>query len=163
MHLPTKAQISLVEIHGARFRGTNQVGVKAGLRKHQGLAVDRNVKVFEKAGQVAHTLAILKCRFAPVELFRDVLEEQLQRHADQLSELISCTRQPDRRGYDEEILIARTVSSRRALADTAAALRRMAEDTYGTCKRCAGSIPLERLNAVPQTPFCLPCQQARTG
>ena len=99
----------------------------------------------------------------PVELFRDVLEEQLQRHADQLSELISCTRQPDRRGYDEEILIARTVSSRRALADTAAALRRLAEDTYGTCKRCAGSIPLERLNAVPQTPFCLPCQQVRTG
>jgi RNA polymerase-binding transcription factor len=99
----------------------------------------------------------------PVELFRDVLEEQFQRHADQLGELISCTRQPDRGGYDEETLIARTVSSRRALADTAAALRRIAEDTYGTCKRCAGSIPLERLHAVPQTPFCLPCQQVLTG
>ena len=99
----------------------------------------------------------------PVELFGDILEEQFQRHADQLSELNSCTQQPDRGGYDEETLIALTVSSRRALADTAAALRRMAEGTYGTCKRCAGSIPLERLQAVPQTPFCLPCQQVRPG
>lgn len=99
----------------------------------------------------------------PVELFRDIVEEQFQRHADQLSELIRCTRQPDRGGYDEETLIALTVSSRRALADTAAALRRIAEGTYGTCKRCAGSIPLERLQAVPQTPLCLPCQQVRTG
>ena len=101
----------------------------------------------------------------PVELFRDALEEQFQRHADELSELISCTRQSDLGGYDEETLIALTVSSRRALADTAAALRRVAEGpgTYGTCKRCAGSIPLERLQAVPQTPFCLPCQQVRTG
>ena len=99
----------------------------------------------------------------PVELFRDVLEEQFQRHADQLSQLISCTRQPDRGGYDEETLIALTVSSRRTLADTAAALRRVAEGTYGTCKRCAASIPLERLQTVPQTPFCLPCQEVQTG
>lgn len=99
----------------------------------------------------------------PVELFGDIVEEQFQRHADQLSELISCTRKPDWGGYDEETLIALTISSRRALADTAAALRRMAEGTYGTCKRCAGSIPLERLQAVPQTPFCLPCQQVRPG
>jgi RNA polymerase-binding transcription factor DksA len=102
----------------------------------------------------------------PVELFRDILEEQFQRHADELSELISCTRQPERGGYDEETLIALTVSSRRPLADTAAALRRIAEGTYGTygtCKRCAGSIPPERLQAVPQTPFCLQCQQVRTG
>jgi DnaK suppressor protein len=98
----------------------------------------------------------------PVELFRDILEEQFQRHADELSELISCTRQPER-GGDEETLIALTVSSRRALADTAAALRRVAEGTYGTCKRCAVSIPLERLQAVPQTSLCLPCQQVRTG
>jgi RNA polymerase-binding transcription factor DksA len=99
----------------------------------------------------------------PVELFRDVLEEQFRRHADELSELISCTRRPDLGSYDDETLIAVTVSSRRALADTAAGLLRMAEGTYGTCKRCAGSIPLERLQAVPQTPFCLPCQQVRTG
>ena len=98
----------------------------------------------------------------PVELFRDILEEHFQQHTGQLSELIMCTQQPNRGGYDEETLIALTVSSRRALADTAAALRRMAEGTYGSCKRCAVSIPLERLQAVPHTPFCLPCQRTRT-
>jgi RNA polymerase-binding transcription factor len=99
----------------------------------------------------------------PVELLRDTLEEQFRRHTGQLSELTMWTRQPDRGGYDEETLIALTVSSRQALADTAAALRRMAEGTYGTCRRCAASIPLERLETVPHTPFCLPCQQTRAG
>jgi RNA polymerase-binding transcription factor DksA len=39
----------------------------------------------------------------------------------------------------------------------------MAEGTYGTCKRCAVSIPLDRLQTVPHAPFCLPCQRTRTG
>ena len=99
----------------------------------------------------------------PVELFRDILEEQFGRHTRQLGEFIMCAQQPDRGGYDEETLIALTVSSRQALADTAAALRRVAEGTYGTCKRCAVSIPLERLQTVPQAPFCVPCQSTRIG
>ena len=98
-----------------------------------------------------------------LEPFRDILEEQLQRHTGQLSELIRCTRQPDRGGYDEETLIALTVSCRRAMADAAAALQRIAEDTYGTCKRCAVSIPLERLQTVPHASFCLPCQRTRSS
>jgi len=98
----------------------------------------------------------------PVELFRDILEEQFQQHTGQLGELVMCTQQLDRGGYDEETLIALIVSSRQALADTAEALRRMAEGTYGTCKRCAVSIPLERLEILPQTRFCLPCQRRRT-
>ena len=98
-----------------------------------------------------------------LEPFRDILEEQLQRHTGQLSELIRCARQPDRGGYDEETLIALTVSCRRAMADAAAALQRIAEDTYGTCKRCAVSIPLERLQTVPHAAFCLPCQRTRSG
>ncbi len=48
----------------------------------------------------------------PVELFRDILEEQFERHTGQLGELILCAQQPDRGGYDEETLIALTVSSR---------------------------------------------------
>lgn len=99
----------------------------------------------------------------PVELFRDILEEQFQRHTGQLGDLVMCTQQLDRGGYDEETLIALIVSSRQALADTAEALRRMAEGTYGTCKRCAVNIPLERLEILPQTRFCLPCQRKRTG
>jgi RNA polymerase-binding transcription factor DksA len=99
----------------------------------------------------------------PVELFRDILEEQFQRHTGELSELAACAQQPDRGGYDEETLVALIVSSRLALADTADALRRMAEGTYGTCKRCAGSIPLERLQILPHARFCVRCQRTRRG
>lgn len=99
----------------------------------------------------------------PEELFRDILEEQFQRYTGQLSELIMCKRQPDRGGYDEETLIALTASSRQALVDTAAALRRMAEGTYGTCMRCAVRISFERLQILPHAPFCLSCQRKRTG
>jgi len=97
----------------------------------------------------------------PVELFCDILEEQFHRHTGELSQLVACAQQPDRGGYDDETLIALIVSSRLALAHTADALRRMAEDTYGTCKRCAASIPLERLQILPHAQFCVSCQRVR--
>jgi DnaK suppressor protein len=94
----------------------------------------------------------------PIEVLRNRLEKQFQLRTDQLSELVICTQETHRGGYDEETLIALIVSSRQALADIADALRRMAEDTYGTCKRCAVSIPLERLEILPQARFCVACQ-----
>lgn len=99
----------------------------------------------------------------PVELFRDLLEEQFHQHTGQLSELTVCTQRSDRGGYDDDTLLGLVRSSRRALADTAAALRRMAEGTYGTCEHCAGNIPLERLEALPHARFCAPCQRTRIG
>src|SRR4051812_32118572 len=62
----------------------------------------------------------------PIELLRNTLEEQLQRHTDQLSALTVCSQQPDRGGYDDT-LAALIASSRRAVADTTRALRRMAD------------------------------------
>jgi DnaK suppressor protein len=115
------------------------------------------------AALVERTSDVTRTVHDPIELLRNALEEQYQRHTGQLSELIMCSRQLDRGGYDEETLVGLIVSSRRALADTAEALRRMAEGTYGTCKRCAASIPLERLEILPQTRFCLPCQRKRAG
>ncbi len=40
-----------------------------------------------------------------------------------------------------------------------AALRRIAEGTYGICVACAGDIPRKRLEAVPWTDCCLRCQE----
>ena len=100
--------------------------------------IHRRVFMRPTARFIERTRHVTSTVHDPVELFRDVLEEQFERHTGQLGELIMCAQQPDRGGYDEETLIALTVASRRALADTAAALRRMAEGTYGTCKRCAG-------------------------
>lgn len=38
-----------------------------------------------------------------------------------------------------------------------AALARIADGSYGTCARCGGAIEPERLEAVPETPFCQAC------
>jgi RNA polymerase-binding transcription factor DksA len=99
----------------------------------------------------------------PIELLRNTLEEQFQRHTDQLAELAVCSRQPDRGGYDDDTLAALIASSRQAVADTAQALRRMAEGSYGTCERCTAGIPLQRLEILPHARFCVPCQRRQTG
>jgi DnaK suppressor protein len=99
----------------------------------------------------------------PIELLRNTLEEQLQRHTDQLSALTCCSQQPDRGGYDDHTLAALIASSRRAVADTAQALRRMAEGNYGTCERCTADIALQRLEILPHARFCVPCQRRQTG
>lgn len=46
------------------------------------------------------------------------------------------------------------------IAEIDAALRRLAEDTYGTCEGCGEPIAEARLQALPATRFCMAC--ART-
>ena len=40
-----------------------------------------------------------------------------------------------------------------------AALKRLDDDEYGDCVRCGNLIAWARLNAQPETPLCLRCQQ----
>jgi RNA polymerase-binding protein DksA len=40
-----------------------------------------------------------------------------------------------------------------------AALERIEQGTYGTCERCNGRIPDERLDAIPYTPYCVDCER----
>ena len=47
------------------------------------------------------------------------------------------------------------------IAEIDAALRRIAEDTYGTCEGCRESIAEARLQALPATRFCVACAQAQ--
>jgi len=42
-----------------------------------------------------------------------------------------------------------------------AALRRIADGTYGTCEDCGGPIEPARLSALPEATTCLRCQEAR--
>jgi DnaK suppressor protein len=98
-----------------------------------------------------------------LELLGGILELQYQRYTDQLTELTMSRQHPDRDGLDEEAVVALTASTREALTETAAALRRMAEGTYGTCSRCATSIPGERLEILPHARFCVPCQRLQDG
>jgi YteA family regulatory protein len=39
------------------------------------------------------------------------------------------------------------------------ALRRLADGTYGVCTRCGGSIERDRLEALPETPYCKSCRE----
>ena len=106
---------------------------------------------------------MISTRQEPIEVLRTTLEEQFKRHTDQLAALTISSRRPDRGGYDGDTQAARIASARQALADTALALRRMADGTYGTCERCTADIPLERLEILPHARFCVPCQRGRTG
>ena len=46
------------------------------------------------------------------------------------------------------------------LAQCKAALQAVARDEYGLCRRCEEPIGFPRLQAKPESPFCLACQRA---
>lgn len=100
------------------------------------------------------------CR--PTELFRSILEEQFQSHTSRLTELTVYGRLPRQGGgYDRETLDALIATARQDVADTAHALQRLAEGTYGVCELCRNDIPVGRLRAVPHARCCVPCQRSR--
>ena len=43
------------------------------------------------------------------------------------------------------------------------AIRHIAEEDYGYCRRCDEAIGYRRLKAKPETPFCVTCQSASEG
>jgi DnaK suppressor protein len=98
----------------------------------------------------------------PHELLHTSLEEQFRRSTDQLADLTVRSRQPHS-GYADDTLAALIASARRTVSDTAQALRRMAEGSYGTCEHCTAVIPLQRLEILPHARFCVPCQRRRSG
>ncbi len=52
-----------------------------------------------------------------------------------------------------------SMSSR--LQQVRAALRRFAEDEYGLCVGCGEDVGFRRLQAQPESPFCIACQSGR--
>jgi RNA polymerase-binding transcription factor len=98
----------------------------------------------------------------PTELLHHSLEEQFRRSTDQLAELTVRSRQPHS-GYADDTLATLIASARQRVSDTAQALRRMAEGTYGICERCTADISLRRLEILPHARFCLPCQRRQRG
>jgi RNA polymerase-binding transcription factor len=49
----------------------------------------------------------------------------------------------------------------REIAEVEAALGRIAEGSYGTCRACGGPLGLQRLRAIPEARFCLGCSGHR--
>ena len=59
----------------------------------------------------------------------------------------------------KESLFQQTSQRRRLVRMIEAALRRIADGTYGICVACAGDIPHKRLEALPWTDCCVRCQE----
>ncbi|MCX2971424.1 MULTISPECIES: TraR/DksA family transcriptional regulator [Streptomyces] len=63
---------------------------------------------------------------------------------------------------DDHLAVAQRDSLRRVLKDIDAAFGRIEDGTYGTCRDCGRSIPVERLEILPYAHCCVGCQQ-RSG
>jgi RNA polymerase-binding transcription factor DksA len=63
--------------------------------------------------------------------------------------------------YEQGMNAAVASLNRTALAEVDAALGRMDDGSYGACQGCAGTIPVERLEAMPAAAYCVSCQQLR--
>jgi DnaK suppressor protein len=95
----------------------------------------------------------------PMELLRRMLEEEFAVQTTRLTELTVYARLPRRTRDDRQALNAQAASARQRIADTARALRRMSEGTYGMCADCHKPIPLGRLRAVPYAVYCARCER----
>jgi DnaK suppressor protein len=97
----------------------------------------------------------------PLELLRTILEEQFAAHTARLTQLTVYARLPRHAGYDPHTLDVLASSARQRITETAQALRRMSEGTYGVCADCRKPIPLGRLRAVPHATHCALCERNR--
>jgi len=63
---------------------------------------------------------------------------------------------------EEELSAVHEAHAAQAAQDLAAVLaaqRRLADHSYGICVGCGVPIDVRRLRAIPQTPYCAPCQE----
>jgi RNA polymerase-binding transcription factor DksA len=58
---------------------------------------------------------------------------------------------------DEEVLEGLGQSGQQEIRRIRAALQRLREGEYGFCVKCGAEIASDRLDVVPETPFCAPC------
>ncbi|MGH1458668.1 MAG: TraR/DksA family transcriptional regulator [Paracoccaceae bacterium] len=57
----------------------------------------------------------------------------------------------------DEVLEGLGEAGLQEIARIKAALQRLREGTYGDCVRCGGEISAQRLEVLPDTPFCKTC------
>jgi RNA polymerase-binding transcription factor DksA len=65
--------------------------------------------------------------------------------------------------FEREQLTALLDQARRTRDDLAAALTRIEQGTYGTCRRCGGPIAPGRLEARPTVHTCITCAPEESG
>jgi DnaK suppressor protein len=65
--------------------------------------------------------------------------------------------------YEQEFTISRIENEGELLELIDNALKRIAKGEYGLCAECGAKIPKARLNAIPQTPYCIKCAEQNEG
>jgi YteA family regulatory protein len=83
-----------------------------------------------------------------------------QSEAESLGELSTYDNHPADVGtetWERSKDLALRARAGRALADVEAALARLADGTFGYCLRCGRPVEAERLEAIPETPYCRSC------
>jgi len=98
--------------------------------------------------------------FDPQQLahFRSALLEQRRFRQEQLQQLGAD--EPAASDQLGEVTVALRTAAEAALTDIDAALTRLRDGSYGRCLRCRRPILPERLEILPATAMCMPCQQA---
>ena len=64
---------------------------------------------------------------------------------------------------EREIAEASANRADEAIADIEDALARLDNGSFGTCEQCGAAIPVERLEIVPHTRYCVDCPPQRSG
>ncbi|MGW6022715.1 TraR/DksA family transcriptional regulator [Streptomyces sp. NPDC055099] len=89
---------------------------------------------------------------------------RLEHERDSRLTQLQAIRAVDGAGHEaeEQVMLAQKDTIERVLKEIEAALARVRDGSYGTCPTCAKPIPDERLEILPYTRFCVPCQR-RSG
>jgi DnaK suppressor protein len=102
-----------------------------------------------------------------LEKYKTVLETRLAElsYALRNREDIAIEKTPDaldevQLAGERELAIRNLDRESHLLRQVRSALVRIADGSYGTCNHCEEEISLKRLNAVPQTAYCIKCQEA---
>ncbi|MEQ1805759.1 MAG: TraR/DksA C4-type zinc finger protein [Burkholderiaceae bacterium] len=95
------------------------------------------------------------------------LRADVQQHREQLVEPAAATGNTFIAGAegaaadaDDEREVALLSRAQQELDAVNAALQRLDSGSFGTCTRCAATIQLARLQALPEAQLCLNCQRA---
>ena len=102
-----------------------------------------------------------------LEKYKTVLETRLKELSDALRnrEDIAIEKTPDaldevQLAGERELAIRTLDRESTLLRQVRSALGRIADGSYGTCLHCEEDISIKHLNAVPQTSYCITCQEA---
>jgi DnaK suppressor protein len=91
---------------------------------------------------------------------RAELDQQRRFRTEQLEELAVDAAEAVAAADQNRLQVTRvlTLAAESALSEIDAALQRLVEGSFGICERCAEPIPWERLEVLPMTRLCTPCQ-----